>query len=276
MCHVHACADDFMERGATETVLFLKSEDTGTDWAQHSRDKGDAPGGALLSHSGRCLPGDRKAEGSWGPLTGASPTPVTTQRSTVRCLHPCPQHEAGGAQERALGVSSSLRRRRPGSARSARSTCPPHPRVVSVRGTCALVQLRNVRVCGYQQFTAETQPAPSRPQGRGPAPGASCCKGEGLLGNKGTTDPRPGASILVGRYKLKYCQHQTQALPCCQEGAAEPQGEAPSLQGSHSHAGRAGGRGRSQPSPDSCRLPVPPGEGPHVGQGRGPDTRWEL
>lgn len=274
MCHVRACTDASRREAPQKQFYFSKSEDTGADWARHSRAVGKEMLRAAPALSQRTLvargPALQKEAGppNWGASVRSRDYPV----SAVRCLHPCPQHEVGRAQERgALGVSSSLRG---GGLREASLQPDPLvPHILVVPGTVlAAWQLRNGE-CGYQQFTAETHPPlrPLSPRAGGPAPGASCCKGERLLGNKAQQDPTPGASILVGRYKRKYCQHQPKRCLAARRGPWShgekrfwPRGAAATREG--------GGRGRVSPSPNppvACRrLP----QGPHSWSGAGPGT----
>lgn len=174
---------------ATENSLFLKSEDRhrlGPTAGLWGRRRPCVP----ASHSGRCWAwGPKPVEGC--PQLGLPPP----ADYPVHCGDACtlPQHEAGRSPgEPSLGVSS-LQEALPGRRRSARSTCPPHPRPVPGRGTCGLAAAE--RECGYQQFSMQRRSprlrSPSSPGAGGLPLKVSCCKGEGLLGNKAQTDSRP-------------------------------------------------------------------------------------
>lgn len=173
MCHVRACTDTSRREAPQKQFYFSKSEDTGADWARHSRAVGKEMLRAAPALSQRTLvargPALQKEAGppNWGASVRSRDYPV----SAVRCLHPCPQHEVGGAQERGGPgrVFVTARRRPPGGVTSARSTCPPHPRCTR-HGTCGLAAAER-RVWLPAVYSRDASPAPSLvPQGRGACP----------------------------------------------------------------------------------------------------------
>ena len=100
----------------------------------------------LLSHSGCCLPRDKRCRRKLGPLTGgllSAPLPPSVRLAECRSWGP--------------GRVFVPARRPPGGVTSARSTCPPRPRCTR-RGTCGLAAVEQ-RVWLPAVYSRHTSPA---------------------------------------------------------------------------------------------------------------------
>lgn len=271
MCHVHACADAPRREAPQKQFYFSKSEDTGTDWAQHSRLWGkETPGRCLLSHSGRCLPGDRCAEGSWAPNWGLPSAPVTTQRPLCDACTPAPSMRQAEPRERGpWGVFGHCGRGALGGVTSARSTCPHIPVVPGAYlrpGSCGT---ESVVTAVYRD--AALAPS-SAPQGRGPAPGASC-QAVRAPREQSTTDRARELPSWWG-YKPNTVNTNPSAGLAARRGPRSHREEVGSGPGGAT-ATEGGGRGRSAPSPDPPVACLRLLQGPHGWSGAGArDTRW--
>lgn len=101
MCHVCASADASRTEAPQKRLYFSKSENTGRLGRHRGRLWGwRRSGWHLLSHSGRCLPGDRRCRIKLGPCNWGAPfAPVTTRCLLCDARTPAPQCEASGVQE---------------------------------------------------------------------------------------------------------------------------------------------------------------------------------